>query len=45
MAADANGAQSTPTFFIGDWRHTGPYDAVTLAAELRDRAKRGTRAS
>ncbi len=44
-AADASGAQSTPTFFIGDWRHTGPYDAVTLAAELRDRAKRGTRAS
>ena len=44
-AADANGTQSTPTFFIGDWRHTGPCDAVTLAAELRDRAKRGTRAN
>ena len=44
-AADASGAQSTPTFFVGDWRHTGPYDAVTLAAELRAHAKRDPRAS
>ena len=44
-AADASGAQSTPTFFVGDWRHTGPYDAVTLAAELRAHAKQDPRAS
>ena len=34
--ADASGAHGTPTFFIGDWRHVGPYDAVTLASELRE---------
>ncbi|MFI8089759.1 Na+/H+ antiporter NhaA [Streptomyces sp. NPDC086080] len=32
--AEASGAQGTPTFFIGDRRHTGPYDAQTLAREL-----------
>ena len=25
---------STPTFFIGGRRHTGPYDAPTLIREL-----------
>jgi Na+/H+ antiporter NhaA len=33
-SADAGGAQGTPTFFIGDRRHVGPYDADTLAGEL-----------
>jgi Na+/H+ antiporter NhaA len=32
--ADASGATGTPTFFIGDRRHVGPYDAETLAREL-----------
>jgi Na+/H+ antiporter NhaA len=34
-SADASGASGTPTFFIGGWRHVGPYDAVSLAAALR----------
>ena len=41
-SAEASGARGTPTFFIGDRRHTGPYDAETLATELlvsRDRAR------
>jgi protein-disulfide isomerase len=39
-SAEASGARGTPTFFIGDVRHTGAYDAATLAAALeasRDR--------
>jgi Na+/H+ antiporter NhaA len=34
-SADASGAHGTPTFFVDGWRHVGPFDAVTLAAELR----------
>jgi protein-disulfide isomerase len=33
-SAEASGASGTPTFFIGGRRHTGPYDAETLAREL-----------
>ena len=33
-SAEASGARGTPTFFVGDRRHIGPYDAQTLAAEL-----------
>lgn len=33
-SAEAGGAHATPTFFIGDRRHTGPYDAQTLAHAL-----------
>jgi len=33
-SAEASGARGTPTFFIGDRRHVGPYDAETLAAAL-----------
>ncbi|MGY1643429.1 Na+/H+ antiporter NhaA [Geodermatophilus sp. SYSU D00703] len=33
-SAEASGVGGTPTFFIGGRRHTGPYDADTLAAEL-----------
>jgi Na+/H+ antiporter NhaA len=32
--AEASGARGTPTFFIGDRRHVGPYDAATLARAL-----------
>ncbi|MBK5232025.1 MAG: Na+/H+ antiporter NhaA [Thermoleophilia bacterium] len=34
-SADASGAHGTPTFFIGGMRHVGPYDARSLADELR----------
>jgi Na+/H+ antiporter NhaA len=34
MSAEASGARGTPTFFVGDDRHIGPYDTETLAAEL-----------
>lgn len=33
-SAEASGARGTPTFFVGDRRHIGPYDAETLAAAL-----------
>jgi Na+/H+ antiporter NhaA len=33
-SAEASGARGTPTFFVGDRRHVGPYDAATLVAEL-----------
>lgn len=33
-SAEASGARGTPTFFVGSNRHTGPYDASSLAAEL-----------
>jgi Na+/H+ antiporter NhaA len=34
-SAEASGARGTPTFFVNGLRHTGPHDAVTLAAALR----------
>ena len=34
QSAEASGARGTPTFFVGDQRHIGPYDAQTLIAEL-----------
>ncbi|MBN9494924.1 Na+/H+ antiporter NhaA [bacterium] len=37
-SAEASGARATPTFFIGDRRHTGPWDAQTLARELESLA-------
>ncbi|MGW7127914.1 Na+/H+ antiporter NhaA [Streptomyces bobili] len=33
-SAEAGGARGTPTFFIGDRRHTGPHDTRTLTAAL-----------
>jgi Na+/H+ antiporter NhaA len=33
-SAEASGARGTPTFFVGEARHVGPYDAETLAREL-----------
>ncbi|MFC5669739.1 Na+/H+ antiporter NhaA [Streptomyces incanus] len=38
-SAEASGARGAPTFFIGNRRHTGPYDAVTLAHELEEFAQ------
>ncbi len=32
--ADASGVRATPTFFIGDRRHEGPFDARSLIAAL-----------
>ena len=32
--AEASGAGGTPTFFVGERRHVGAYDAETLIAEL-----------
>jgi protein-disulfide isomerase len=40
-SADASGAHGTPTFFIAGERHIGPYDAATLAGELRASAPEG----
>ena len=36
-SAEASGARGTPTFFIGDRRHVGPYDAETLSRALDSR--------
>ena len=33
-SAEASGVTGTPTFFIGDRLHYGPYDAATLGARL-----------
>ena len=33
-SAEASGVSGTPTFFIGERRHIGPYDAQTLAGAL-----------
>lgn len=33
-SAEASGVRGTPTFFIGDTRHVGPYDARSLIAAL-----------
>ncbi|MFG2084751.1 MULTISPECIES: Na+/H+ antiporter NhaA [unclassified Spirillospora] len=40
-SAEASGARGTPTFFVGERRHTGPYDAETLARRLRESAAGG----
>jgi Na+/H+ antiporter NhaA len=39
-SAEASGARGTPTFFIGERRHIGPYDTETLAAELEESRRR-----
>ncbi len=33
--AEASGARGTPTFFVGERRHVGPWDAASLERELR----------
>lgn len=35
VSGAASGAHGTPTFFVNGIRHTGAYDAVSLAEELR----------
>jgi Na+/H+ antiporter NhaA len=35
-SAEASGARGTPTFFVGERRHVGAYDAGTLARELEE---------
>jgi len=35
-SAEASGARGTPTFFVGDRRHTGPFDADSLARALEE---------
>ncbi|PRY48416.1 Na+/H+ antiporter NhaA [Geodermatophilus tzadiensis] len=37
-SAEASGVEGTPTFFVGDRRHAGPYDADSLAAALLEAA-------
>jgi Na+/H+ antiporter NhaA len=39
-SAEASGARGTPTFFIGEKRHIGPWDAESLARELLESAER-----
>jgi Na+/H+ antiporter NhaA len=36
ISAEASGARGTPTFFVGDRRHVGPYDTESLARELEE---------
>jgi Na+:H+ antiporter, NhaA family len=42
-SAQASGVAGTPTFFVGGQRHTGSYDADTLAARLLGPAGDGLR--
>ncbi|UMG93810.1 Na+/H+ antiporter NhaA [Nocardioides sp. TF02-7] len=41
-SAETSGVRGTPTFFVGDRRHVGPYDAQNLIAALEelDRGRR-----
>lgn len=41
-SGDASGAHGTPTFFVNGIRHTGAYDAVSLAEEMTTAAARST---
>ncbi|ACZ30719.1 Na+/H+ antiporter NhaA [Xylanimonas cellulosilytica DSM 15894] len=42
-SAGESGARSTPTFFVGERRHEGPWDAATLIAALEAEASRSGR--
>jgi protein-disulfide isomerase len=42
-SAEASGVTGTPTFFVGDERHTGAHDALTLVAALEEH-RAGSRA-
>lgn len=37
-SAEASGVRGTPTFFVGERRHVGPYDARSLIAALQEQA-------
>lgn len=41
-SAEASGARGTPTFFVGDRRHIGPYDAGALGRTLDEAVVRAT---
>ena len=40
-SADLSGVSGTPTFFINELRHYGPYDIATLTAEVKAARARG----
>ncbi|WP_122261019.1 Na+/H+ antiporter NhaA [Ornithinimicrobium cerasi] len=40
-SAEASGARGTPTFYVGEHRHTGPWDSQTLARALEAARDRG----
>jgi len=40
LSAEDSGVRGTPTFFVGDRRHIGPYDARSLIAALEQSATR-----
>ncbi|HEX6150239.1 Na+/H+ antiporter NhaA [Nocardioides sp.] len=40
LSAEDSGVRGTPTFFIGDRRHIGPFDAVTLIDVLEQAGSR-----
>lgn len=40
-SAEASGARETPTFFIGNARHTGPHDTETLSRALESSRRAG----
>ena len=42
LDAEVMDLQATPTFFIGDARHQGPYDAATLIRALEESRARAT---
>ncbi|WP_149548653.1 Na+/H+ antiporter NhaA [Streptomyces marokkonensis] len=44
-SAEASGVRGAPTFFIGTRRHTGPYDAETLARALEASTGEGSGAT
>jgi hypothetical protein len=39
-SAEASGARGTPTFFVGERRHTGPWDTATLVTALEAARRR-----
>ena len=39
-SAEASGVRGTPTFFVGETRHRGPFDAESLISALEDLERR-----
>jgi Na+/H+ antiporter NhaA len=39
-SAEASGVRGTPTFFVGEERHVGPYDTASLVAALEASARK-----
>jgi Na+/H+ antiporter NhaA len=42
-SAEASGVRGTPTFFVGEERHVGPHDTVSLVAALEASARKVAR--